>query len=300
MKKQMDLLKAMRTFLLVVDEMSFSAASRKLNLVTSAVSRQVSDLEQYFDCQMLYRTTRAMHLTAEGEFYHQQFQSILHQLDQLESSASERQDKIAGHLRLTAPMNISQLNVQQRISEFLKQHPYVTLSWLLVNRYVNLIDEGIDLAIRVGELEDSAFIARHYKQMSVMFVASPRYLEERGIPDHPNQLPQHSCIIDSSNRIPGRWRYQENQKSHTVSVKAAIEVNQGDLVAQFAAAGHGIAQLPDFLTQKYLDSGQLVPILQDYQIQDRPVSLVYPANKMKNPALAALIEYLLETKASSY
>lgn len=294
MKRKIDLLKAMRTFLVVVEEKSFSAASVKLNIVTSAVSRQVSDLEQHFNCLLLYRTTRAMHLTAEGEFYSQQFRAILQQLDQLESSASERQDKVAGHLRITAPMHIGALHFQHKISEFLTLYPEVTLSWLLVNRYVNLVEEGVDLAIRVGELEDSTLIARQYQTMTVPFVASPDYLGKHGTPTHPDQLADHRCITDSSNRQPGRWRYQDGRKLHTMSITGAIDVNQGDLVAQFAAKGHGIAQLPDFLVQEYLDSGQLVTILERYQVPDLPISLVYSANRMKNPALSALITHLLD------
>ena len=292
-KRNIDLLKAMRTFLTVVEQMSFSAASRELNLVTSAVSRQVSDLEQHFDCQLLYRTTRAMHLTNEGEYYYEQFKAIVQQLDQLESSVSERQEKIAGHLRITAPMNISRLGIQRKISAFLKQYPDVTLSWILVNRYVNLIEEGIDLAIRVGELEDSGYIARPYQQLQVMYVANPDYLAQIGTPQHPSELTHHSCIIDTSVRQPGRWRYQDKQQIHSISLKAALEVNQGGLVAEFAAAGHGIAHLPDFLVQDYLEKGELVSILQAYQLPDVPVSLVYPANKMKNPALTQLVEHLL-------
>lgn len=293
MKRKIDLLKAMRTFLVVVEEMSFSAASRRLNLVTSAVSRQISDLEQHFDCSLLYRTTRAMRLTAEGEYYRQEFSRILQQLDQLEHNASERQHKIAGHLRLTAPMNIGRLGIQQKINRFLTTYPDVSLSWMLVNRYVNLTEEGIDLAIRVGELEDSGFIAREYQQMDVMFVASPAYLAQHGTPSHPKELVKHRCIVDSSNRQPGRWHYYENNRMQSINVPATIEVNQGGLVADFAAGGQGIGTLPDFLVSHYLQTGELVTLLDEYRIPPRPVSLVYPANKVGHLALSALLQCLL-------
>ncbi|MGF1757610.1 LysR family transcriptional regulator [Photobacterium sagamiensis] len=296
MKRKIDLIKAMRTFLVVVEQQSFSAASRQLNLVVSAVSRQVADLETHFGCQLLYRTTRAMHLTAEGQYYLDEFRDVLTRLNNLEANANERQHKVAGHLRITAPHNSGSLGIQNLISDFLKLHPEVKLSWMLVNRYVNLVEEGVDLAIRVGELPDSSFVARRYTELQIRFVASPDYLAEHGTPTHPKELVQHTCIVDSSNRLPGRWPYQDANKEQHISVNTTIEVNQGDLVAQFAAAGHGIAQLPDFLIQHYLDSGELITILEPYQLPPIPVSLVYPANRMMNPALRELISHLLDHK----
>lgn len=290
----MDLIKAMRTFLVVVEHQSFTAASQTLNLVTSAVSRQVSDLEKHFDCQLLYRTTRAMHLTAEGRFYLEQFKEVLARLDALEALTSVRQQKVTGHLRMTTPMSISRLGIQHKVSDFLCLHPDLKVSWMLVNRYVNLVEEGVDLAIRVGELPDSSLIARPFTTLCVHFVVSPNYLLKHGTPRHPKALTDHQCILDSSNRTPGRWRYSTDKGEQQVSVDAAVEVNDGRLAAEFAAAGHGIALLPDFLVQDYLDRGELVCILDDYKLPPVPVSLVYPANRMASPALKSLVSYLLE------
>ncbi|MCW8328785.1 LysR family transcriptional regulator [Photobacterium sp. SDRW27] len=294
MKRKIDLVKAMRTFLVVVEQQSFSAASRQLNLVTSAVSRQVSDLEKHFGCQLLYRTTRAMHLTAEGRYYLEQFKDVIMRLDNLETNAHQRQKRIAGHIRLTAPFNSGHLGVQYLLSDFLKQYPEVKLSWMLVNRYVNIVEEGIDLAIRVGELPDSSLIGRKIDEMKVLFVASPNYLEQHGVPSHPKELMTLPCVIDNSNRQPGKWRYIEGKKEQHVNVNIAIEVNQGELVAQFAASGHGVAQLPEFLVQPLIESGELIPLLTEFNLTPLPVSLVYPANRLINPALKALIDYILE------
>lgn len=292
----MDLVTAMRTFLVVVELKSFSAASRKLNIVVSAVSRQVSDLEKHFDSHLLYRTTRAMHLTSEGQYYFDQIRELIERLDHLESFASERQQTIAGHLKITAPQNSSLIGLQQSIGGFLSRHPAVKISWSLVNRYVNLIEEGIDLALRVGELSDSNLVARPYGEIKILFVASPGYLAKQGIPVHPDDLTKHQCILDSSSRHPGRWVYRQGTTEKHLRVSANIDVNHGEMVAQFAASGHGIAQLPDFLVKKLLKSGELVAILEDFTIPPLPIFLVYPANRMKSPALKALIDYLLETK----
>jgi len=231
----------MGTFVVVVEHLSFSAAARQLDIVTSAVSRHVADLEAHYHCQLLYRTTRAMHLTSEGQYYLEQFQDVLKRISDLEVNAHQRQNQLAGHLRITSPFSAERLGIQTKVSEFLKQNPEVKLSWLLMNRYVDLVEEGVDLAVRVGELADSSFIARSLTQQSILFVASPEYLLKQGTPQHPKELSEHQCVLDSSSRHPGRWRYHDKGKEKQVTVRSSIEVNQGDLVAQFAVTGHGIA-----------------------------------------------------------
>jgi DNA-binding transcriptional LysR family regulator len=296
MKRKIDLIKAIRTFILVAEEQSFSRASQRLSLVVSAVSRQVSDLEAYFDCQLLHRTTRAMHLTAEGIYYLEQFEELVERLDSLENRADSNQKTVAGHLRITAPPDAEQLGITYLVSEFIKRHPAVKISCLLVNRYVNIVEEGIDLAIRVGELPDSRMVARRFAEMKVLYVASPDYLAAHGTPNHPKKLGQHNCVIDSSIRQPCRWPYSEDNVERHVTVSGPLEVNHGNIVADYSAAGHGIAFLPDFLAQPYLDRGALVSILDSYRVPPIPVSLVYSANRIKNPALSELVRYFLGRK----
>jgi len=293
MKRNIDLITAMRTFLVVVERHSFSAASRELNIVVSAVSRQVADLEKHFNCQLLYRTTRAMHLTSEGEHYLRQFQEIIARLDNLESFSRHRGEVIAGHLKITTPQDSALIGIQASIEEFLKLHPRVKISWLQLNSYVDLVNEGVDLAVRVGKLEDSTLVARAFAEFTLKFIAGTEYLKLYGCPTHPSQLEKHRCILDSSSRQPGRWQYHESNKEHQVRVSADIEVNNGEMVAQFAAANQGIAQLPDFLVQEHIDNGRLVSILEEFAMPPIPVYLVYPAKRMKSPALEALLEFLL-------
>tara|TARA_R110002096_G_scaffold313811_1_gene508121 strand:- start:693 stop:1592 length:900 start_codon:yes stop_codon:yes gene_type:complete len=287
----------MRTFLTVVEEQSFSAASRKLDLVTSAVSRQVADLEKHFGCQLLYRTTRAMNLTAEGRHFVDHFRDILSRLDSLEDIAHVRRDQVAGELRITTPINAEGLGVRRRVSQFMEAYPDVTVIWQQFNRYVNLVDEGVDLAVRAGPLDDSSLIARKYKNLDVLYVASPSYLAKHGIPQHPRDLEtspdRFPCIIELTSKNPRRWRYCEKGKEHLVNVYGKIEVNEAKLVSAFAAAGDGIAQLPKFMMQSYLDEGALVPILQPYEVPPISLSLVYPANRMMKPALREFIDFLL-------
>ncbi len=287
----------MRTFLAVVEAQSFSAASRKLDLVTSAVSRQVADLEKHFGCQLLYRTTRAMHLTAEGKHFLDHFRDILSRLDSLEDIAHVRRDQVAGELKITTPDNAEGLGVRRAVSDFMAQYPDVKVTWQQLNRYVNLVDEGIDLALRAGELNDSNLISRKYKDLEVLYVASPQYLAKYGMPKHPSDLTHFKCIIELTSKNPRRWRYYEKGKEQLVNVRGNIEVNEASLVSAFAAAGDGIAQLPKFLMQSYLDEGALIPILQAYEVPPIPLSIVYPANRMMKPALREFIDFLLKEAA---
>ena len=277
----------------VLDEGSFSGASRSLNLAVSAVSRQVSDLEHHYGCQLLYRTTRAMNLTAEGQLFLPEFREILARLDGLEDVLHAERQKIAGTLKITTPEHSQGLGLQAAISGFLARYPEVRITWLQLNRFVNLIDEGVDLAIRVGKLNDSTLIARNYQETDVLYVASPEYLKKYGEPQHPSELSKYKCIIETTSNNARRWRYYENGQEKHVRIGGVIEVNQSRLVADFAADGHGIAQLPRFMMQNYIEQGALIPILKPYEVPPLPLSLIYPANKMMKPALRAFIDYLL-------
>ncbi|MDP2561400.1 LysR family transcriptional regulator [Psychrobium sp. 1_MG-2023] len=292
MQRKIDLVKTIRIFIAVVEEKSFSGASEKLNLATSAISKNVADLESYYDCKMLHRNTRSMHLTAEGERFIVEFKDILAQLDSLKMGLNHRKSTISGKLKITSPENAQGLGIDQKISDFMCLYPNIQVSWHQQNKQVNLVEEGVDVAIRIGRLEDSNLIVQTFSKVENLTVASPDYIEKYGIAKHPEELPNHKCIIEVSNRKPWRWRYIENNSEKTVAVSGELEVDKGEAVAFFAAQGHGVARLPSFMMRDYLDSGKLVPILQDFNTKPLDVSLVYPENRMSNPALSAFIEYI--------
>ena len=296
MKRKIDIIRSIKTFQVVTELGSFSKAANQLGIVVSAVSRQVSDLESHFGCQLLYRTTRAMNLTAEGEHYLEQFSEVVDRLENLEYRSVMNQKIITGHLRVSSPPDAEHLGITRLVSDFMQQHPAVKITLMLHNRFVNLVEEGIDLAVRVGELADSRLVARRYTDLNILYVASPKYLANHSTPQHPRELSKHNCVIDSSIQTPGRWRYYDKENERHVSVTGSMEVNSGSITADYSAAGHGIALLPDFLVQHYLESGKLVPILETFQMPPVPVSLIYPANRMQNPVLSKLIKHLLSNK----
>lgn len=237
-----------------------------------------------------------MHLTAEGQFFVTQFKEILGRLEQLENDVNTRQQKVAGQLKITSPDNSEGLDIHSLIVEFMRRFPNVSISWLQLNRYMNLVDEGIDLAVRFGELSDSNLIARRFSSSPVYFVASPKFISQFGNPNHPNELKGFACIVEVSEKQSGKWRYSENSKECFVNISGRMEVNRGPMVAKVAASGGGIAQLPEFMVQPYIESGELVTILHEYQPSALPYSLVYPSNRLVNPALKALVDFLLKKR----
>ena len=292
--RKIDLLKAMKTFTVVVECGGFSAASKKLNLVTSAISKQISDIEQHFSAQLLNRTTRAMHITSEGEFYLTHFNEILARVEALENISRSRNNKISGRIRISAPVDSESLGIFKRASEFVKLNPQVNISWVFVNRFVNMVEEGVDISVRIGPLSDSNLIAKNYGSTHIHYVASPQYLKKYGEPRHPKDLLQHRCILDTSNQEPYRWRYNEDSNKKHIQLKPFIEVNDGVSAATLAAEGHGIAFLPTFLMHKQLNSGVVIPILREFEFEPSPVSIVYPYHSQHNPVIKSLIEFIFK------
>jgi len=292
LQRKIDLVKAMKIFVAVVDAKSFSGASGKLNLATSAISKNVSDLEDYYDCKLLNRNTRNMHLTSEGQHFLDEFKRILAQLNELKTGVSTRKNKIAGDLKITSPENAQGLGFDKKISDFILQYPDVNVIWHQQNRHTNIVEEGIDVAIRIGKLEDSNLIVQKISQVDNLIVASPTYLKKYGVPSHPSDLSHFPCIIEISNAHPWSWPYIENNLQNNVAVSGKVKLNKGETVAYFAVKGHGIARLPRFMMQEYLERGELIPILESYYTEPLDISLVYPKNSQNNVVLSTFIKYI--------
>lgn len=289
----MDLLKAIKVFLAVVDCGSFSAASGKLNLAISAVSKNVTELEAYYQCTLLNRSTRSMNLTPDGRHFVTEFRALLAHLSALKEEVNERKNKVVGELSISTPENATGLGIDQKISTFMQLFPNVAIAWQQQNKRVDLIDEGVDIAFRVGKLADSNLLVRQYSQVENLIVASPAFIKKYGEPSHPSELSDFPCIIETANRLPWRWRYLEHGQEKTVTVTGKVQLNKGEMVAFFAAQGHGIARLPSFMMQQYLDRGELVPILSNFNTEPLQISMVYPHSRLSNPALNALVEFFL-------
>lgn len=234
-----------------------------------------------------------MKLTPDGRHFVTEFRALLTHLSTLKEGVNERKNKVVGELNISTPENATGLGIDQKISSFIQLFPNVAITWQQKNQRVDLIEEGIDIAFRVGKLTDSNLLVRQYSQMENLIVASPAFIKKYGVPTHPSELSEYPCIIETGNRIPWRWRYLEQGQEKTITVSGNVQLDKGETVAFFAAQGHGIARLPSFMMQQYLDSGELIPILSNYNTEPLQISMVYPHSRASNPALNAFIDFVL-------
>jgi LysR family transcriptional regulator for bpeEF and oprC len=295
----MDVIRAMQVFEEVVRRGSFRKAADSLNLANSAISRQVSELEQWLGFKLLYRTTRALSLTDEGRMFLGEMEEILARLNTLRGHAEAYQENISGSLRLTAPIFLSSKIVATLLVKFMVIYPEVSISMLSIDRYVNLVEEGVDLAIRAGTLADSSLIARHIGDVRLHVVASPEFIKSEGRPNTPQDLKNFQCLVDTTPRYKNKWSFKADQKTTTVTVSSRVEVNNGEAILNFAKAGVGIAYLPDFLVSDPIAEGQLISLFLEFQLDPLPISLVYSQNRLMTPTLKALIDFLMHNFSSA-
>ncbi|MCG7547704.1 LysR family transcriptional regulator [Pseudoalteromonas sp. Of7M-16] len=289
----MNLFKSMLVFQKVCELGSFSQAADQLNLVTSAVSRQVNELEKHFGVRLLQRTTRSVTLTADGRQYLTKISEITDSVQALE--AIHKDDVVyRDHIQLTVPPILSKMVLTPLYNSLLKKHPEISISITQINRTINLVEEGYDFAIRVGHLEDSNLVARSISELKLALVASPEYLNTHGKLNHPKELMQHNCLINTMLTHPKRWSFKEHKRSFTVKVDGQYDVNDDSALCEMARAGLGIAYLPLQIVDAHLSTGELVQVLSDFTVEPLPISLVYPNRQLLSPAKRKLIEYLTD------
>ncbi|ATC85529.1 LysR family transcriptional regulator [Pseudoalteromonas arctica] len=288
----MDLLKSIQVFEQVAQQQSFSRAAESLNLVPSAVSRQINELEKWLDIRLINRTTRSLSLTEDGKAYLLKLSDIRAQVTELRRSKTQQQ-QIKGLIKITAPIMIGQYMLPVALAEFKELHQDVDLAISLMNRKVELVEEGFDLAIRVGHLNDSTMVARNIGNMRFKTVASPHYINTHGMPSTPKDLKNHQCLINTAVTNAKRWSYLIDGKSTVIKVAGSFEVNDSQSLKAFAIANQGIAQLPSFYVDAAIQSGELIEILSDYVPSPLPVNLLYPSQRLLSPTVRALVDYLV-------
>lgn len=288
----MDLLKSIQVFEQVAQQQSFSRAAESLNLVPSAVSRQINELEKWLDIRLINRTTRSLSLTEDGKAYLLKLSDIRAQVTELRRSKTQLQ-QIKGLIKITAPIMIGQYMLPVALAEFKELHQDVDLAISLMNRKVELVEEGFDLAIRVGHLNDSTMVARNIGNMRFKTVASPHYINTHGMPSTPKDLKNHQCLINTAVTNAKRWSYLIDGKSTVIKVAGSLEVNDSQSLKAFAIANQGIAQLPSFYVDAAIQSGELIEILSDYVPSPLPVNLLYPSQRLLSPTVRALVDYLV-------
>ena len=291
----MDRLAALEAFARVAETGSFSAAARAMNLSKSLISRQVSALEAELGARLISRTTRSLTLTEAGRGYYEQVARILAQMEEADLSVSQLQATPRGRLRVNAPMSFSLLRLAPALPDFLALYPEIEVDMVMNDRRVDLLEEGFDLAIRIGRLADSSLVARKLSPMQRFIVASPAYLAERGTPKVPADLRHHACLCYSNADTIDEWRFCEpDGRPVSIEVKGRVRANNGDLLRIAALRGLGFVDLPDFLVAADIEGGALVPVLQDYVRQDGGVYAVYPHARYLPPKIRVFIDFLAE------
>lgn len=290
----MDKYQEMRVFAQVVEAGSFVAAAEALSMSKPAVSRHVSELEQRLGVRVLHRTTRRLSLTPEGEVFLARCRDILASIEASEDEISTRSGTASGLLKVSVPVSFGITHLAPLWSDFLERHPAVTLDVQLADRIIDLVDEGLDLAVRIARLPDSSLVSRRLASARLVLCAAPAYLQRRGVPQSPQDLAQHDVIAYSLLTMGDQWQFQGPEGPVSVKVRPRLWSNNGDTCIAAAVRGLGIQLEPDFLVTQELKTGQLVEILPEYRAAELGIYAVYPSRKFVLPKVRAMIEFLSE------
>ena len=283
----MDRFVLMQCFARTVETGSFSAAARDLGLSQPNVSRYVAALEAHLQRSLLQRSTRKVHLTPEGERYYLEARRILDAVAEAESSLTSDVAP-SGLLRVACPTALAHEYVIPKVPDFLSRYPDLQLDLQISDRFVNLVDEGAELALRIGHLADSALRARRVGRFERICVASKAYLKERGTPDRPEDLSAHDCIIYSLLATAHVWRFADAE----VSVTGRFRVNSPQAVREAAMAGLGVAHGPSWLFEDGLKQGILMRVLDGFEAPPVPIHILYVANRLLPRRAVVFMDYI--------
>jgi DNA-binding transcriptional LysR family regulator len=287
----MDRLTAMRTYRAVVEAGGFSAAARRLGLSKAAVSKQVAELEAHFGTALLHRTTRRLNATDAGRRYFDNCVRLLDELNEVEAEVRNSQAEPSGRLRISAPVNFGNAVLGPVICTLMQRHPRLEVQVELNDRFVDLIEEGFDVALRIRtNLPDSSLIARRLCRITRSVCAAPSYLKRMGTPRTPEDLKKHTCLIYTLSTSPFDWKFAAGNRTVTVRVNGGIQSNNGQFLMSFLHAGMGIVLLPDFTVGEEIRSGRLKRILENYPVEPHDLYVVYPANRHQSPKLRAFMD----------
>jgi DNA-binding transcriptional LysR family regulator len=282
----------MRAFVAVVDTGSFAAAAERLELSRARLTKMIQDLEEHLGTRLINRTTRRLNLTEAGGAYHERCAAILADVAEAEEVASHLTALPRGTLKLTVPVSFGILKIAPLLGGFLERHPEVSVDMTLNDRKVDLIDEGFDLAIRVGALAESGLIARRLATDHIVICAAPAYLKRHGTPRTPQDLARHACLSYTYATTGDEWRFTGPAGEVSVRIRGPLRANNGDTLRLAALSGAGIIRQPTFLVQQDLDSGRLVRLLEDYRSSELGIYAVYPTRRFLSAKVSAFIDYL--------
>lgn len=291
----MDKIQSLQIFVAIVESGSLGKAAEQLNLHLSIVSRSLKNLEIHLGTKLLNRTTRRLSLTAEGEIFYNKCLILLDELEQTFQGLSDSTRLAQGNIRVDIPPVIIPYIIAQ-LPKFQQQYPDISLIISSTDKIIDLIDEGIDCSLRIGHLQDSSYIARHLCDMEMILCASPDYLQRYGTPHHIDDLISHRAIYYFSNKNQKLFKIKLTKNQHIYDVKTPIAmlVNDSNALLQGLLASIGISYVPKLLVEPYLKNGQLQQIMADYEIESRPLWLMYPQRKFVSQRLTLFWDWLID------
>jgi DNA-binding transcriptional LysR family regulator len=296
----MMILENLALFLRIVEKGGLAPAGRELGLSPASVSERLAALERYYGAALLHRTTRAISLTDEGRQLVQGARRLLAEADELEALIRLGVDKVSGPIRLSAPIDLGRGVIVPILDGFLAEHPEVTLDLNLTDGYVDLVGQGQDFAIRYGELADSSLRVRRLMDNRRILCAAPNYLSRRGVPQHPDDLTHHECLVMRYGLTTDRdWPFRIDGRERRIVVQGHRIANDGELVRAWCRAGHGIARKSQLDVEADLRSGALVELLADFSAGETGLQIVYPATQAQPRRVRLLIERIAEALATS-
>jgi len=277
-------------FVYVAETESFTQAAKKIAISTAQVSRQISALEKRLNIKLFYRTTRKVSLTEEGRVFYQHCRSVLDGLDEAERAITNLQTKPQGKIKLTASVTYGEQHILPLVNNFMKLYRDIEVTAYLSNQQIDLVEGGYDLAIRLGKLNDSTMMAKKLAKRTNFLCASPAYVQKYGTPHSLSELTNHSCLLGTLDY----WHFSDAGRERNIRVTGRLRYNSGVSLVDAALKGLGIVQLPDYYVQHYLQTGELVTLLDNIREPDSGIWAVYPHNRHLSPKVRLLVDYLVD------
>jgi DNA-binding transcriptional LysR family regulator len=291
----LDRLLAMNVFVKVVEQGSFARAAERLDMSTSAVSRRLAELETHLDTRLLNRTTRRISLTESGQAFYERALQVLADLDEAEALASSSTATPRGTIRLTCSINFGVKHLAPAMGCFQARYSAVLFDVSVSDRFVDLVEEGRDLAIRIGDIGNANLIARKIGEMRLVTCASPAYLKRHGTPRRPEDLGRHNCLTYEYAPVRNQWSFRNRDGADVkVRIAGSVHGNNGEMLAAIAVEGVGIAFEPDFIVSPLIKAGKLVPILKNYQPAPLPIYAIYPSRRHLSAKVRSFVDFLVE------
>jgi DNA-binding transcriptional LysR family regulator len=290
----MDRIDAMQAFVAVADLQGFAPAARKLGLSPSGVTRLIAALEDRLGARLLQRTTRQVALTDVGSRYLERVRRILADVEEAEGSVEGERTRPSGRLVVSAPIGFGRLHVSPVMSAYLMRYPEVLGELRLSDRMINLVEEGVDLAIRIGHLADSTLVARHVGEMRRIVVASSGYLKRRGEPDTPEAIASHDTIQFGATTVSPDWRFVEDGREIRVACAPRLTTNSADAAIQYAEQGGGLTRVLAYQAAEAIKAGRLQIVLEKFEQPPLPIHIVYPTSRLLSAKVRTFVDLVIE------